>query len=86
MLVHRYAQGQKIGKTNNFKNFGSNKTKGLNNKTAKIHKGHLCLRRENSSFNNNYISEELENPIINIGNRPCQCQKIDYGVDDTLWD
>ena len=55
MTFIRYAQGRKIGKQNNFKSFGSKITKWAN-RIAKVRKGHLWLREENLSFNNNYLS------------------------------
>ena len=36
------------------KYLGDRKQKGLN-RIAKVDQGHLCLREENPSFNNNYI-------------------------------
>jgi uncharacterized membrane protein len=50
----RYAQCQHTGKSNNSKVFGAGIPKVLN-RISKIIYGHIYLRGENLSFNNNYI-------------------------------
>ena len=64
MTFIRYAQNRQIGKPKKKKKLGARKPKGLN-RTAKISKGHLCLREENLSFINNCIIEELCESLTN---------------------
>ena len=60
-----------IGKQNNLKSLGTRKPKAIN-RTVNIGEGHLCLREENLSFNNNYNIYGLEISIINISNKAWQ--------------
>ena len=46
-----------IGKPSHFNVFGIKKPNDLN-RIAKIDYAHICLRDENLSFNNNYITQE----------------------------
>ena len=52
------------------------------NKVVIIDQSRLYLKTVNINISNNYIIQELHMSIINISNKPCQCQHTDYGADD----
>jgi hypothetical protein len=62
MTFIKYPQYRNIGKPNYLTVFGRNKPKSLN-RIANIGYGHLCLREENLSFNNNYNATHVENHV-----------------------
>ena len=63
-------------KAKEFKALGAIKPKWRNQDSQKSAKpGHLCLKKENLSFINNYIIKELYISVINTCNKPCQCHK-----------
>jgi hypothetical protein len=63
--LNHYVKIRKFWKENNLKGFGASKPKGLN-RIAKIGYGHLCLREENLSFNNNLIIKDWKAKKIEI--------------------
>jgi hypothetical protein len=64
-------------KPNNLEVFRAKRKEGIQ-RTAKLGYSHLCPKKENLSFYNNYIIYELYTSIINIDNKPCHCRNIEY--------